>query len=196
MAQDWTILMHEDFEGSFPGKTWFLGGDPTWGKETYRAAAGKASGYCAGGGSHAVDPPGRYLNNMASRMVYGPFDLSNATDAELLFYHWTKTEYGYDYFWVLASIDGKSWWGDWWHGDWASKCGWCPANFDLTDVGDLGNLVGQPRVWIAFVFDSDSSGRYEGTYVDDITLHAVIKEATPTPTSHRTWLPLTLKSGS
>jgi len=182
VAQAWTTLMHEDFEGSFPGGTWSLSGDPTWGKETYRSASGGASGYCAGGGSHAVDPPGPYLNDMDSRMAYGPFDLSNATDAELLFYHWTQTEYDYDYFWVVASIDGKNWWGAAWTGDWASECGWCQDSLDLTDVYHLGNLAGQPQVWIAFAFESDSSGVYEGTYVDDVTLRAVLKEATPTPT--------------
>ena len=194
-AQAWTTLMHEDFEGSFPGGTWSLSGDPTWGKETYRSASGGASGYCAGGGSHAVDPPGPYLNDMDSGMAYGPFDLSNATDAELLFYHWTQTEYDYDYFWVLVSIDGKSWWGDWLTGDWTSDCGgWCLYNFDLTHVGDLGNLAGQPQVWIAFAFESDSSGVYEGTYVDDVTLRAVMTGTTTTPTSTPSciWLPLIL----
>lgn len=189
-AQAWTTLMHEDFEESFPGATWFLSGDPTWGKETYRSAGGNASGYCAGGGSHAVEPPGPYLNDMDSGMAYGPFDLSNATDAELLFYHWTQIEYNYDYFWVAASIDGESWWGDWLTGDWTSDCGgWCLYNFDLTDVGDLGNLAGQSQVWIAFAFDSDSSGVYEGTYVDDVTLRAVIQGATPTVTPTATSTP-------
>ena len=31
-------------------------------------------------------------------MVYGPFDLSDAVDAELLFYYWNKSETGYDEF--------------------------------------------------------------------------------------------------
>jgi hypothetical protein len=208
-TQGWTILMHEDFEGAFPGETWFLIGDPTWGKTTYRAASGEGSGYCAGGGNHAVDPPGPYANNMSSWMTYGPFDLSNATDAELSYSHWTRTEFKYDFFYVFASIDGEDWWGVEWDGDWASGHGWVQEDFDLTDVYHLGDLTGQPKVWIAFGFESDSEIAFEGTYIDDITLRAVLKEVTPTPTAtltptatptrfptaRRIWLPLIQRGG-
>jgi len=59
------------------------------------------------------------------------------------------------------------------------------VNFDLTNVYELGNLTGQPEVWIAFVFTSDSFVTYpEGAYVDDIVLRKVTGEpTTPTPTS-------------
>ncbi|MGA9348903.1 MAG: C1 family peptidase [Anaerolineae bacterium] len=182
----WTNIMTEGFEGDFPGGTWTLYGDPTWDDTSYRFHSGSRSGYCADGGSNRVDPPGPYKNNMSAWMVYGPFDLSSATDAELLFYHWTVTEgSGYDKFWVAASIDFQDWWGHWWSGDWAGACGgWCEYNFDLTNVGDLGNLCGQPQVWIAFIFQSDPTMTYEGTYVDDIVLHKVTGQpTTPTPTS-------------
>jgi predicted secreted protein len=187
----WTNIMTEDFEGEFPGATWTLNGNPTWDDTSYRAHSGNWSGYCAKGGSNGVNPPGPYVNNMGAWMIYGPFDLSNATDAELLFYHWTKIEgEGYDKFWVVAwdGID-EYWWGHWWSGDWATQCGgWCEYNFDLTNVGGLGNLCGQPEVWVAFVFESDWSVTYEGTYVDDIVLRKVTGEPT-TPTSTPTTTP-------
>ena len=176
-AQGWTGIMTEDFEGGFPDTNWTLYGDPTWDDESYNPHNGSWSGYCAGGGANAVNPPGPYSNDMNASMVYGPFDLSSATDAELLFYHWTETEdsEAYDKFWVVASTDSDDWWGHWWSGDWAEECGgWCEDNFDLTNVGGLGNLCGQPEVWIAFFFESDSSFTYEGTYVDDITLRAAV----------------------
>jgi len=178
-AQGWTRIMTEDFEEAFPGPKWDLYGDPTWGRESYRRRTGIWSSYCAGGGTNGVNPPGPYHNDMNAWMVYGPFDLSGATDAELLFYHWTKTEEG-DEFWVVASTDFEDWWGTSWSGDWAGECGgWCEVNFGLTNVGDLGNLAGQPEVWIAFAFQSDSSVTDEGTYVDDIALRAYVGGTDP-----------------
>ena len=182
-AQGWMDIMTEDFEGAFPGTKWTLYGDTTWGKGGYRPRNGDWSGYCAGGGTNSVYPPGPYPDNMNAQMIYGPFDLSSATDAELRFYHWTKTKSGNDFFWLLASIDFPDWSGSRWSGDWAGKCGgWCEYNFDLTDVDALGNLCGQPEVWIAFVFTSNSSNTYEGTYVDDIALRAFVSAVTGTPT--------------
>lgn len=182
-AQGWMSLMTEGFEGAFPGTGWTLYGDPTWGRESYRRHNGSWSGYCAGGGTNAVNPPGPYPDDMNAWMVYGPFDLSSATDAEVLFYHWTETQEDYDGFGVVASTDFEDWWGYRWSGDLAGECsGWCEYNFDLTNVGDLGNLCGQPEVWVAFSFKSDSSVTYEGTYVDDVVLQALVEAATPTPT--------------
>ncbi len=171
-AAGWTNIMTEGFEGAFPGTEWTLDGDPTWDETSYRAHSGSWSGYCADGGSNRVDPPGPYPNNVRAWMVYGPFNLSDATDAELLFSHWTKTEPNYDYLFVGASINGANFYGTGYGGDWASTCGgWCEEeNFDLTDVYTLGNLCGQSQVWIAFKFHSDSSNTYEGSYLDDITL--------------------------
>lgn len=84
----------------------------------------------------------------------------------------------------MASADFEDWWGYWWSGDWAGECGgWCEYNFDLTDVGDLGNLCGQPEVWVAFIFESDSSITDVGTFIDDITLRASTHVPTATPTA-------------
>jgi hypothetical protein len=41
----------------------------------------------------------------------------------------------------------------------------------LSNVYTLGNLLGQPRVWIAIVFTTDSSvNRAAGVYVDNVVL--------------------------
>lgn len=111
---------------------------------------------------------------MSAWMTYGPFDLSNADDAELIFNHWTKTENDYDYLFVGASINGSNYYGFSLSGDWTDNSGnqngWLEYNFDLTDVYTLGNLTGKAEVWIAFVFISNGSNVYEGTYLDEITL--------------------------
>jgi hypothetical protein len=56
----------------------------------------------------------------------------------------------------------------------------------------LGNLCGQPQVWVAFVFSSDDSITYQGTYVDDVILRAsgdASTTATPTATATNTLPP-------
>jgi predicted secreted protein len=170
-VKSWTTVMTEDFEWDFPGTKWNLLGNPTWDETNYRAYSGSQSGYCADGGSSRVDPPGPYPNNMHAEMIYGPFDLSDAKDAKLFFNHWSEIEGSYDRLFVGASVNNHVFYGEAYSGDWKDHCGgWCPGYFDLTDVYVLGNLCGYKNVWIAFVFSSDDSITYEGTYLDDIIL--------------------------
>jgi hypothetical protein len=168
-ASGWSEIMTEDFEGAFPGTKWTLYGDPTWGKESYRPHIGTWSGYCAGGGTQAVDPPGPYPPDMSGWMIYGPFDLTEASDAELLFNAWYRSTSGNDKLFSSASTDGSNFYGI---SRWGNSGGWKSVNFDLTDVHVLGDLTGQSAVWIAFRFSSDGSGTDEGAYVDDITLRS------------------------
>jgi len=168
-ASGWVTLMTEDFEGSFPGTMWSLVGDPTWGKEGYRSHTGSSSAYCAGGGADAVDPPGPYPNDMAAWMIYGPFDLSEVSDAELLFYRWHKSELDQDMLMWGATTSGPS---STFYGrrSWGDSGGWQSVNFDLTDVYTLGDLTGEPEVWIGIYFRSNESNADEGAFVDDVML--------------------------
>jgi len=104
---------------------------------------------------------------MNAWMIYGPFDLSDALDAELLFYYWNESETGADLFKYYASSNGTSFYG---YGVSGSTGGWNYVNFDLTNVYSIGNLCGDSSVWIAFKFDSDSINSYKGAFVDDIIL--------------------------
>ncbi len=198
-ASTWQNIMTEDFEGSFPGTKWVLyyNGNPdedgygyTWDDDPYRPHTGSFSGWCADGQYESnpdINAPGPYPNDTIAWMVYGPFDLSSGcTEAEVLFHRWTKTEVGFDYCGVYASVNGSSFSGTRWSGDWVSSCGgWCSSSLDLTNAPTLGNLCGQPQVWIAFSFTSDSSVTDEGCYLDDIVLHkssggsAVSSKVTP-----------------
>ena len=68
---------------------------------------------------------------------------------------------------VLGSIDQRHQFL--WHGPAWRHRRLAATNFDLTNVYTLGNLLGQPQVWIAVRFFSDYSVTYpEGAYVDDI----------------------------
>jgi len=185
----WTNIMTEGFEGDFPGSwTVFDGisgyGEYRWAKRNCRPLAGSYSGWAVGGGADGsgLSCGAVYPENTKPWMIYGPFDLSNAADAELLFWYWIYSESNYyDYLFWGASIDGNSFYGTAASGD---SGGWTYVNFDLTNVYALGNLTGQPQVWIGFTFKSDATITYpEGAYLDDLILHKVIGEpTTPTPT--------------
>ena len=110
-------------------------------------------------------------------MIYGPFSLSDATNAELLFY--LSCEVGAaDVMAWGASIDGTNF-----YGLGLSNTGnypsWESINFDLTSVPTLGNVCGQSSVWIMLWYYADAVQDYNvGAYVDNITLQ---KESTPPP---------------
>ena len=159
----WVTIKSETFEGSFPNE-WDLYGDPTWDDESYRHHGGSWSGYCVGS---SVSPPGPYPDDARSWMIYGPFSLSDANDAMVEFHHWLDTEQDYDYFFWGASVDDSVFHG---YQTTGRNQSWECDTFDLTDVPQLGNLCGEPQVWIGFLFDSDINTHYEGVYLDDIVV--------------------------
>ncbi|MGC8960304.1 MAG: hypothetical protein ACP5OO_11070 [Chloroflexia bacterium] len=76
----------------------------------------------------------------------------------------------------VASINGADFYGYCISGN---SGGWIDRELDLTNVPTLGNLLGQPQVWIALVFSSDSSINYsEGAHVDNILLRKCIGTCT------------------
>jgi hypothetical protein len=190
----WQNIMTDGFEGIFPGTGWSVfdnGGltDAYWGKDGYRSYSGSYSAFCAKGGTAGVDPPADYPDDMEAWMVYGPFSLADATDAELNFYYWLDSEYQYDYLGRMASVDGSSFYGQGWTGN---SGGWVSKSFNLKDVYILGNLCGESQVWIAFIFTSDFMTGYEGAFVDDVVLRKYVGGAT----EDSPWLDEEPKSGT
>ncbi len=134
LATDWITIKYEGFEGVFPG-SWTLYGDPTWCDTNYRSSVGSWSGWNACGGSNGVQAGAHYPPNMNAWMVYGPFDLSDAQDAEVTFQHWTKTEANYDFFSYAVSIDGANFYATSLSGDWTGGSNpWKPVTFDCAGV--------------------------------------------------------------
>jgi len=159
----WGNIMTEDFEGTWPGPWYFYAGvaDVYWGQDSFKPHTGIYSAYCARGGTAGVPAPGPYPNDMYAWMVYGPFSLAEAIDAELNFSFWLDSEVSCDYFYWLASTNGSSFSGWTTSGNW----GWTDESFDLS------NWCGEPEVYIAFLFISDDSTTTdEGAYVDDVVL--------------------------
>jgi len=195
----WQNIMTEDFEGAFPTGLWAAfdndgatNGEYYWDDDDYKPHGGSWSAWCANGGVDGLDPEFYYYpNNMKSWMVYGPFDLSDATDAELNFYCWLQSQTTHDYLWWAASTNGSNFYGWGTSGD---SGGWVSQSFDLTTAPTLGNLCGEAEVWIAFVFTSDHSIFDEGAFIDDIELRKYVGSANtppntpsnPSPTNHAT----------
>jgi len=113
-------------------------------------------------------------------MIYGPFSLADAADAELNFYLWLDSEIGDDYIEWMASIDESSFYGWGLSGD---SGGWESRSFDLANVYTLGNLCGESQVWIAFIFESDSmtGTGYDGAFIDDVVLRKYVTDGGNNP---------------
>jgi len=182
VPQAWTNIMTEDFEGVWPGAGWTVFDNDGMTNGEYYWDATSCFDYGASGDHNAVPHAAGasamytcwqpYPVNLQSWMVYGPFSLDTATDAEVLFDLWLASESGHDYLWWLASIDGTSFYG---YGETGETGGWVARNFDLTSVYTLGDLTGQDEVWIAFIFTSDSHDTtHFGPWVDNIVLRASV----------------------
>ncbi|MHB1414790.1 MAG: hypothetical protein ACYC1C_06015 [Chloroflexota bacterium] len=178
----WVTIVTEGFEGSFPGANWVVGddngtsyGEYYWGKRNCRASSGSYSGWAVGGGTDgsALACDSNYPNMANSWMVYGPFSLAGATAADFSFNLWQNIpveEGSYrDRLSWLASVDGTYFYG--WSQVGATS-GWEAQTFDLTTVPTLGNVTGQPQVWVALRFYSNETGnsgygRHRPSQVDD-----------------------------
>ena len=164
-VEGWQTMFADGFEGDFPGP-WQRSGEPTWGRTNCRAFAASFSVWPAAAGTGAVTPcTDNYPNNLNAWLVYGPFDLSDATAAEVTFQRWQRTERDYDYFKWMVSVDEERYYGWQSSGD---TGGWDAVTFDLSDVYTLGDLRGAPQVWLAFIMQSDDTINDVGVFVDDV----------------------------
>ena len=164
-------LIYETFEGSFPG-SWQLYSNSNydWGKRSCRPYNGSYSGWSVGGGTSGSSLPcsANYPNDAQTWMIYGPFGLIGMTDADMTFKLWLNTERDYDFICWGASIDGYNFYVDCLSGN---SNGWIDVKLDLKNVPGLGNLMGQPNVWVGLVFISDQSITMQGgAYVDNIRI--------------------------
>ncbi|MCX5867919.1 MAG: PA14 domain-containing protein [Proteobacteria bacterium] len=156
----------------------------TWGNDCGNSRAGTHSGSCAqwcrGKCYDSGTGPTPFVNNMNTYLMYGPFNLSDATAASYSFYAYIdQLDLSGDDFYYYASLDGATW-----HGpasidtnpNWTTQ-----YTMDLANVTGYGSMLG-PSVWIAFRFTSDgATATGFGSFVDDV----VITKVVPTPIS--TW---------
>jgi hypothetical protein len=169
----WSTITTLDFEGAFPGdwQIYPTSGSYLWGKSSCQVYTGSNSGWIMGGGTAGADCGEHYPNNDNVWLFYGPFDLSSAQSAELVFRRWYDTEADYDRLCWMTSVDGLNYYGYCASGD---SGGWGSEVFDLTNVhSDLPDVTGYSNVWIAFPFSSDGDVNYaNGVFVDDVILRS------------------------
>ena len=175
----WETVMSQSFEGTFPATGWtaYAGSgyaNASWDDNSYRAYGGSWSCFCADVGTDAVTPPAAYPPNMNTWAIYGPFDLSDATDGSFSMRLWLDSETDYDHFKYYVSIDGSSYNGYWTSG---YTGGWTWKNIDFKNVPNLGDITGESSVYIAIAFSSDVSNQYEGAFVDDILVEKYVASA-------------------
>ncbi len=170
LMSGWQTVYTATFESGFPAEWTVLDNNPagglyTWGliTGTNTTPGGNHSAWAAGQaltGTLPLVPTGAYTNSMDAWMVAGPFDLSQASDAELQFNVSLASELNADFFGWAASTDGTTFHGGQVSGGTAS---WMGFSFDMQAYS------GRPAVWIAFRFVSDDNGIVgQGPFVDDI----------------------------
>jgi len=163
-----TIIKTENFQGSFPNSLWYPydqsndGYTRYWDDAGCDPCGGDWAMWPADGGANRVWPcaPNNYPNNMEAWVEYGPFDLSDASNAGTEFMMWHETETDYDWVFVGVSNDGHNYYGFFFDG-------YVPCtlyNFNYP------GWTGDPSVWVAWVFYSDYSVTYDGPWVDDIVI--------------------------
>ena len=177
----WSTILWEDFEGqpqpgwSFSDKNPGVGGEYWWARQGCRAYWGSSySAWAVGGGADGsqLDCGAHYPDNADSWMIYGPLSLQDAAMAQMRFQLWLNTAGLGDRFCYAASHDLQGpFYGD--CVNWGTSLDWTSLAFDLGDI-PFGNnqhesMLGDPTVWVEFIFQSDGSGKApEGAYVDDV----------------------------
>ena len=189
LAAGWTTLITDSFE-SFPAD-WSLYSavalDQTWGATTVNAdveynPASLNSVWPAAAGVDAVDPiSGTYPNDLESWMIRGPLDLTTWKAAELDFSANYDIEEG-DWLGVCVSaFISEPAPADF---DQDNDCSWLYGTTDgwEFDYLDITDYVGYSDVYIAFVFQSDSSNAeaYAGPFIDEVELWVNDTEVDPT----------------
>jgi hypothetical protein len=180
----WQKVLLEDFEQPIyaPDESWLGIDDSTedmglylWGQRNCNPHSGTASAWAGGLRQDGPDPDcgTTYHDNLATFLRYGPVDLSQVTDAQLVFGLWADLEGDrlnqIDTVSWLASMDNDTFAGWTLSG---STGDWVPRSLDLTDMGPLGDFTGQPEVYLRWDFRSDFSNPidYQGAFIDDVAL--------------------------
>ncbi len=106
-------IKDEGFEGAFPNSGWQVSGH--WGKSACNATSGIYGAWVEAQTGHSCGS--QYHNSESGWMIYGPFSLEDAVEADLDYKLWLEAEYGYDYLFVGAALDGENFYGTSFTGD-------------------------------------------------------------------------------
>jgi hypothetical protein len=168
----WEILFSDDFETDFGWPNWRLEtpvGNYNWNRSTYNVNSGTYSLWCAGKNLNGAPKLNPAVDDYASPMdayafLIDPVDLTNCTDAEIVFNVWHKTDIN-DFFEVLANHGGNVLTG--YHFDQSSD-GWDEIHLSFKDWPGIGSLIGFPKVYIGIRFYTDGDGATnKGVFLDN-----------------------------
>ncbi len=178
-------LCTEGFEDGFPQGgdcgPWTLrwgGLGWTWDDvQGCRSSVGSSAAWCANGyrnfGGDGYEPCDEsYPNGSSAFMIAGPFDLSDATGAEVLYDWWVRCQSGnLDRLFVASSTDGQSFAGEFRSGDFGDQ-------WHRNERFDLQAVVGRSEVWVAFAFFSNSNTTVpvipNGAFVDEVRIRKTV----------------------
>lgn len=169
----WNLIISEDFESQFPpsGNSWVVqdlsndGYERYWDDDDHKAYAGGWAAWPANGGANGIYPTAgddNYPNDMNTRMIYGPFDLSDAVVALAQFYLWREIESPYDYLLFEASHDGIAF-------EEVSRWSDDQQTWEFQPI-QFNDYVGDSSVWVAWRFYSDNIVTRQGPWIDDISI--------------------------
>jgi thermitase len=174
-SETWQTIMNEKFEGTFPTTGWEVSGDYQWAKRDCRPYRGSFSAWAVGATLNGprLDCDSYYPDGVNSWMVFGPFSLEGASDAQLTFQAWVNVASGDDQLCHMVSLDDLNFSGFCTTSSFPQET-WTDEVFELTDVRDF-NVIGEPAVWLALGFASDSiNNAPEGAYVDNLVLRKYV----------------------
>lgn len=113
-----------------------------------------------------------YPNNARSWLIHGPLNLEGASEAYIDFAYRNQSEAGNDWLSWMVSTDGMDFYGYGVSGIGGTSGplnnGYNLMRFDLSSVYTLGDLRGEPEVWLAYTFNSNASTTYQGPFLDDV----------------------------
>lgn len=180
------VLVDERFEGAFPPPGWSATGH--WGKSECEASGGTSSAWIEGSATDRTCTGfGKlYHPNEGAHLRYGPFDLSDALTATLSFDLWLWQAQGDSFMWG-ASLDGASFYGI--TVTEAFTTLWEVQTLDLAAVPGLGDLRGDPAVYIGFTWQTDNFAEtFGGAFVDNVRVVKSVTDGTETgqPTASNT----------
>jgi outer membrane biosynthesis protein TonB len=194
----------ERFEGSWPSRGWRVfdrsnkdGGKFRPGPRDCVSRFNTKALWMVGGGTNGLRLAcaGKYPNNANTQAVYGPFDLTRATSSILSYSYSGASEKDYDFLYVGASVDGRSYCVNVHSGNETANF-FRGTSFDLAQISCEQmprSFLGYSRVYIILWFVSDQQTQDTGFFVDDVELSSTIDGAQPTatPTTPRPTTPTT-----
>jgi hypothetical protein len=177
-SNGWVTLLTDDFDSenanwTFEDRNGGIGGDFRPGRRTCNPYSGSHSVWLVGGGADGSQLPcgANYPNRSDSWMIYGPFDLSDATSAQVNWRVWINNDFdSADKFCYRVSGDGIQ----------RETCiayptgTWSPLSYSLTD------FLGDSQVSLALRFVSDAVDiTAGGAFVDDVVISKCVASTCP-----------------